>query len=211
MHSNLIKERENHLEVVAENDRLRIHEHELERQVRLLTRLVDSSVIRDSSHSIADSETMVGRPEKRFRKSEASQVDSDNLSKQEYERRQLETENETQQLTIDTMRIQLQEQKTNYVEMIDGLEHEFKTYRDVAVKEAVDRAGKVDKLEAELARVKELYRENLRDLVAARKSALESKHSVKQDSFILRSEILTLERRLEAEMEKSRFLKSSFQ
>ncbi|KAJ2823491.1 hypothetical protein FBU31_004263, partial [Coemansia sp. 'formosensis'] len=219
LHNNLIKERQNHLEVVAENDRLRIREHELERRVRVLANVSakyyeeqDSAIHFDEAHGSNDSDIVgaVGhgaRPPKRQRRHGNQQPDDeDEMDREEFERKQLEIENETLQLSIETMRIQLQEQRANYVEIIEGLTGEFKVYREVAAKEGADRTRRVEDLETELARVKGLYRENLRDLVVARKAALESKHSVKQDSLLLRSEILTLQRRLDAEMERSRFL-----
>ncbi|KAJ1998077.1 hypothetical protein GGI04_004107 [Coemansia thaxteri] len=219
MHNNLVKERQSHLEVVAENDRLRIREHELERRVRVLAnvsekyyRAQDSAVCLDSAYdgnrigSVGSSSEAI-RPPKRLRRPDAPQPDDDDdLSRDEFERKQLEIENETLQLSIETMRIQLQEQQANYVEIIEGLTSEFKAYRDTATKEEVGRMRRIEDLETELARIKDLYRENLRDLVVARKTALESKHSVKQDSLVLRSEILALQRRLDAEMERSRFL-----
>ncbi|KAJ1960641.1 Coiled-coil domain-containing protein 77 [Dipsacomyces acuminosporus] len=36
LHRSLVKERQSHLDVVAENDALRVREHELERRVRIL-------------------------------------------------------------------------------------------------------------------------------------------------------------------------------
>ncbi|KAJ2755052.1 Coiled-coil domain-containing protein 77 [Coemansia pectinata] len=222
LHTNLIKERQNHLEVVAENDRLRIREHELERRVRVLANVSakyykeqDSAIHLDGTYGNSGTNTLgavgqAARPPKRQRRPDNQQPeDQDEMDKDEFERKQLEIENETLQLSIETMRIQLQEQRANYVEIIEGLTGEFKAYRQVAAKEGSDRTRRVEDLETELARVKDLYRENLRDLVVARKAALESKHSVKQDSLLLRSEILTLQRRLDAEMERSRFLHST--
>ncbi|KAJ2441418.1 hypothetical protein GGF42_007300, partial [Coemansia sp. RSA 2424] len=219
LHSNLIKERQSHLEVVAENDRLRIREHELERRVRVLANVSeryyseqDKAIHFDEAYGSNGAEVLgeAARPPKRQRRHDDLRPDDeDDLSKDEFERRQLEIENETLQLTIETMRIQLQEQRANYVEIIEGLTGEFKAYRDVAAKEGANRSRRVEDLETELARVKGLYRENLRDLVVARKAALESKHSVKQDSLLLRSEILALQRRLDSEMERSRFLHST--
>ncbi|KAJ2489499.1 Coiled-coil domain-containing protein 77 [Coemansia sp. RSA 2050] len=216
LHTNLIKERQSHLEVVAENDRLRIREHELERRVRVLAN-VSTKYYKDQDSPIhlndADAvgaATQAARPPKRQRHHDNWQPeDEDDMDKGEFERKQLEIENETLQLSIETMRIQLQEQRANYVEIIEGLTGEFKTYREVAAQEGADRTRRVEDLETELARVKDLYRENLRDLVVARKAALESKHSVKQESLLLRSELLTLQRRLDAEMERSRFLHST--
>ncbi|KAJ2747851.1 hypothetical protein GGI20_000146 [Coemansia sp. BCRC 34301] len=217
LHTNLIKERQSHLEVVAENDRLRIREHELERRVRVLASVSeryykeqDKAIHFDEAYGSNNVDILgeAARPPKRQRHHDEmrSQEDDDDLSKDEFERKQLQIENETLQLTIETMRIQLQEQRANYAEIIEGLTGEFKAFRDVAAREGANRSRRVEGLEAELARVKELYRENLRDLVVARKTALESKHSVKQDSLLLRSEILALQRRLDAEMERSRFL-----
>ncbi|KAJ2027208.1 Coiled-coil domain-containing protein 77 [Coemansia sp. S610] len=215
LHNNLIKERQNHLEVVAENDRLRIREHELERQVRVLAN-VSAKYYEDQDSAIQlngtpGAATQAARPPKRQRHHDTARQpeDEDDMDKDEFERKQLEIENETLQLSIETMRIQLQEQRANYVEIIEGLTGEFKTYREVAAQEGADRTRRVEDLETELARVKDLYRENLRDLVVARKTALESKHSVKQESLLLRSELLTLQRRLDAEMERSRFLHST--
>ncbi|KAJ2138001.1 hypothetical protein GGH17_001317 [Coemansia sp. RSA 788] len=107
------------------------------------------------------------------------------------------------------MRIQLQEQKTNYAEIIEGLTTELKAYREANSKEEAVKTRKIEVAEAELARIKGLYRENLRDLVVARKTALESKHTIKQDNLLLRSEILGLQRRLDAEMERARFLQAT--
>ncbi|KAJ1841878.1 hypothetical protein LPJ73_005974, partial [Coemansia sp. RSA 2703] len=211
-----------HLESVAENDQLRIREHELERRVRVLASISDryykeqdEPVSRDAEgYSFTDEERHTSstgtltRPPKRQRSSGVL-YDDDDLNREEYERKQLEIENETLKLTIETMRIQLHEQKANYVEIVEGLSSEFKAYRETTTRDISDKARKVEDLESELSRIKGLYRENLRDLVVARKMALESKHSVKQDSLLLRSEILTLQRRLEAEMERSRFLQST--
>ncbi|KAJ2377619.1 hypothetical protein IW150_001273 [Coemansia sp. RSA 2607] len=222
LHASLIKERQSHLESVAENDQLRIREHELERRVRVLASISDryykeqdEPVSRDAEgYSFTDEERHTSstgtltRPPKRQRSSGVL-YDDDDLNREEYERKQLEIENETLKLTIETMRIQLHEQKTNYVEIVEGLSSEFKAYRETTARDISDKARKVEDLESELSRIKGLYRENLRDLVVARKMALESKHSVKQDSLLLRSEILTLQRRLEAEMERSRFLQST--
>ncbi|KAJ2905131.1 hypothetical protein GGI21_004206, partial [Coemansia aciculifera] len=191
--------------------------HELERRVRVLANVSekyyseqDKAIHFDDAYGNGGAGAMgeAARPPKRQRRHGDLQPgeEDDELSKDEFERKQLEIENETLQLTIETMRIQLQEQSANYVEIIEGLTDEFKAYKSVAVKEGADRSRRVEDLETELARVKELYRENLRDLVVARKAALESKHSVKQDSLLLRSEILALQRKLDVEMERSRFL-----
>ncbi|KAJ1833325.1 hypothetical protein LPJ63_002835 [Coemansia sp. RSA 2711] len=217
LHSSLIKERQNHLEVVAENDRLRIREHELERRVRILAdvsaryykeRELDiEGDTRENSPSGSPSTNATIRPQKRQRQHTINGLQTEEeMSKDEYERKQLEIENETLQLSIETMRIQLQEQKANYVEIIEGLGSELKAFKDASNDEIADKTRQLETAETELSRVKGLYRENLRDLVVARKSALESKHTVKQDNLLLRSEILALQRRLDAEMERSRFL-----
>ncbi|KAJ2499273.1 hypothetical protein GGH96_003641 [Coemansia sp. RSA 1972] len=220
LHSSLIKERQNHLEVVAENDQLRVREHELERRVRVLADVSaryykerelefenDTDYI---SPSGSPSTNATIRPQKRQRQHTISGARSDEmLEKSEYERKQLEIENETLQLSIETMRIQLQEQKTNYAEIIEGLTTELKAYREANSKEEAVKTRKIEVAEAELARIKGLYRENLRDLVVARKTALESKHTIKQDNLLLRSEILGMQRRLDAEMERARFLQAT--
>ncbi|KAJ2723360.1 hypothetical protein GGI07_002713 [Coemansia sp. Benny D115] len=219
MHSSLAEERKSHLEVVAENDKLRVREYELERRVRLLVNIaeryyksLDGAVGKDTRNYRTDDTTTstedTPRPHKRQRSHSVSRDDS-GLTRDSYEREQLAIENETLKLSIEMMRIQLQEQKANYEEMFEGLSSEFKAYRDVATKSAAEKTRKVEDLEAELARIRGLYRENLRDLVIARKTALETKHSVKQDSLLLRSEILALQRRLDAEMERSRFLQTA--
>ncbi|KAJ2706908.1 Coiled-coil domain-containing protein 77 [Coemansia sp. IMI 203386] len=218
LHASLIKERQTHLETVAENDRLRIREHELERRVRVLANIstryykeqeaaVSGDAYERQEAEFTPSTDSSARPHKRQR-SLGVPHDEDEMSASEFACKELEIENETLQLSIETMRIQLQEQKANYAEIIEGLSAELKSSRDDSAKEAADRARKIEDLEAELSRIKGLYRENLRDLVVARKAALESKHSVKQDSLLLRSEILTLQRRLDVEMERSRFLQS---
>ncbi|KAJ2480482.1 hypothetical protein IWW56_002426 [Coemansia sp. RSA 2131] len=220
LHSSLIKERQNHLEVVAENDQLRVREHELERRVRVLAdvsaryykerELEFGNDTDDISPSGSPSTNATIRPQKRQRQHTISGARSDEmLEKSEYERKQLEIENETLQLSIETMRIQLQEQKTNYAEIIEGLTTELKAYREANNKEEAVKTRKIEVAEAELARIKGLYRENLRDLVVARKTALESKHTIKQDNLLLRSEILALQRRLDAEMERARFLQAT--
>ncbi|KAJ2884215.1 hypothetical protein FB639_002005, partial [Coemansia asiatica] len=219
LHASLIKERQTHLETVAENDRLRIREHELDRRVRVLANIstryykeqeaaVTADAYERQEAGLTPSTDRSVRPHKRQR-SLGMPHDEDEMSASDFACKELEIENETLQLSIETMRIQLQEQKANYAEIIEGLTAELKSSRDAAAREAADRTRKVENLETELSRIKGLYRENLRDLVIARKSALESKHSVKQDSLLLRSEILTLQRRLDAEMERSRFLQSS--
>ncbi|KAI9503287.1 hypothetical protein GGI25_002806 [Coemansia spiralis] len=219
LHSSLITERQNHLEVVAENDQLRIREHELERRVRVLANVSaryykeqERAAPNEDYHASSISETQspdaMARPYKRQRQRDSLHVDDD-MSKEEYDKKQLEIDNETLQLSIETMRIQLQEQKANYKEIVEGLTSEFKTYREATTKENAEKARKIDSLEAELAKIKDLYRENLRDLIVARKEAQESRHNVKQESLLLRSEILTLQRRLDAEMEKSRFLQTA--
>ncbi|KAJ2794223.1 hypothetical protein H4R20_006299 [Coemansia guatemalensis] len=219
MHNALIKERQSHLEVVAENDRLRVREHELERRVKLLANVsacyykdqelpAASDNRRSSPPPSPSTNATIRPPQKRQRQHSHSALSpgEEDMSKDEYERRQLEIENEALQLSIETMRIQQQEQKSNYTEIIEGLVAELKAYKDSSSSEAADKTRRIEHLESELARIKGLYRENLRDLVVARKTALESKHSVKQDSLVLRSEILALQRRLDAEMERSRFL-----
>ncbi|KAI8324607.1 hypothetical protein GQ54DRAFT_296113 [Martensiomyces pterosporus] len=222
LHRSLVKERQSHLDVVAENDALRIREHELERRVRILATVSakyyndnGSSISRNGSYSHDHSESShapaiaaAARPHKRQRQAQDA-TSADDLSHDEFLRKQLEIENESLQLSIETMRIQLQEQKTNYAEIIEGLNSEFTAYREATAKDMAGKTRRIQDLEAELDRVKGLYRENLRDLVVARKTALESKHSVKQDSLLLRSEILALQRRLDAEMEKSKFLQST--
>ncbi|KAJ1943044.1 hypothetical protein FBU59_003025 [Linderina macrospora] len=175
LNRSLITERQTHLNSVAENDRLRIREHELERRLQILTDTANSKVNGGEQRS----------------------------------KEELEAENETLKLTVETMRIQMQEQKSNSSEIIDGLMAEFKAFRETAAKEAAENEGRAEQVEMELERVKGLYRENLRDLVNARKTAVDSKHSVKQESLLLRAEILALQRRLEAEIEKSKFLQST--
>ncbi|KAJ2651313.1 hypothetical protein IWW40_001804 [Coemansia sp. RSA 1250] len=219
LHSSLVKERQNHLEVVAENDRLRIREHELERRVSILADVSaryykeqDLSVDYDSPNTLSESPSTNAtiRPHKRQRQHTLSAANPDKSTEREdTERKELEIENETLQLSIETMRIQLHEQKANYSEIIDGLLSELKAHKEASLSESADQARKVESLESELDRIKALYRENLRDLVDARKSALESKHAVKQDNLLMRSEILALQRRLDAEMERSRFLHAS--
>ncbi|KAJ2342223.1 hypothetical protein IWW50_006340 [Coemansia erecta] len=220
LHSSLIKERQNHLEVVAENDELRVREHELERRVRVLAdvsaryykerELEFDGDADDNSPSGSPSTNATIRPQKRQRQHTIGGArPGEAPDKDDYERKQLEIENETLQLSIETMRIQLQEQKTNYVEIIEGLTSELKAYREASNDEAADKTRKIEAAESELARIKGLYRENLRDLVVARKTALESKHTVKQDNLLLRSEILALQRRLDAEMERARFLQAT--
>ncbi|KAJ2454002.1 hypothetical protein EV183_001842 [Coemansia sp. RSA 2336] len=219
LHSSLVKERQNHLEVVAENDRLRIREHELERRVSILADVSaryykeqDLSVDYDSPNSPSESPSTNAtiRPHKRQRQHTLSSGNADKTAEREdTERKELEIENETLQLSIETMRIQLHEQKANYSEIIDGLLSELKAHKEASLSESADQSRKVETLETELDRIKALYRENLRDLVDARKSALESKHAVKQDNLLMRSEILALQRRLDAEMERSRFLHAS--
>ncbi|KAJ1936097.1 hypothetical protein EC988_008292 [Linderina pennispora] len=176
LNRSLIIERQTHLNSVAENDRLRIREHELERHIHDLT---TASEGRDPNGG------------------EQRSIE------------ELDVENETLRLTVETMRIQMQEHKTNSSEIVDGLMAEFKTFRETAAKEAAESEARAGQVEAELERVKDLYRENLRDLVAARKTALDSKHSVKQESLLLRAEILALQRQLEAEIEKSKFLETA--
>ncbi|KAJ1796627.1 hypothetical protein LPJ59_003635, partial [Coemansia sp. RSA 2399] len=229
MHGSLVKERQDHLEVVAENDKLRVREHELERRVRLLANVstkyykereaAGSSNYR-AAHSVSEtlSSDATAPPSKRQRhrrsvyaeeeEDEEDGDDDDGLGKDEFDRKQLEIDNETLQLSIETMRIQIQEQKSNYKEIIEGLGSEFKAYREASAKESAEKLRRIEALEAELAKIKGLYRENLRDLIVSRKEAQASKHSIKQESLLLRSEILTLQRRLDAEMERSRFLHS---
>ncbi|KAJ1728016.1 Coiled-coil domain-containing protein 77 [Coemansia biformis] len=221
LHSSLVKERQNHLEVVAENDRLRIREHELERRVKVLADVSaqyykeqDIAVGGDDDHELSQpgspSTSATLRPPKRHRQNTRSGPQAEAAAERgAFERQQLAIDNETLQLSIETMRIQLQEQKTNYAEIVDGLVGELKAYRDASLGESADRRRRTEDLESELTRIKGLYRENLRDLVVARKSALESKHSVRQDNLLLRSEILALQRRLDAEMERSRFLQAT--
>ncbi|KAJ2159117.1 hypothetical protein GGF46_003272 [Coemansia sp. RSA 552] len=214
LHSSLVKERRSHLEAVAENDRLRIREHELDRRVRLLAD-VSARYYEDRdgvpSPSASPSTTATLRPQKRPRQKSLSSphADEDAISRTEYERRQLEIENESLQLSIETMRIQLHEQKANYAEIIDGLTGELHAYKAASAKASADRLRRSEALEAEVARIKGLYRENLRDLVAAQRTALDSKHSVKQDNLVLRSEILALQRRLDVELERGRFLQTT--
>ncbi|KAJ2093148.1 hypothetical protein IW138_000440 [Coemansia sp. RSA 986] len=229
MHGSLVKERQDHLEVVAENDKLRVREHELERRVRLLANVStkyykerEAAAADDyhAAHSVSGtiSSDATAPPSKRQRHRDSVYADDyeaedgddndDGLSKNEYDRKQLEIDNETLQLSIETMRIQIQEQKSNYKEIVEGLNSEFKAYREAAAKESADKLRRIEALETELAKIKGLYRENLRDLIVSRKEAAASKHSIKQESLLLRSEILTLQRRLDAEMERSRFLHS---
>ncbi|KAJ2400488.1 hypothetical protein GGI23_002001 [Coemansia sp. RSA 2559] len=221
MHGSLVKERQAHLEVVAENDKLRVREHELERRVRLLAnvsakyykeREAAGSNNYHAAHSVSEtlSSDATSPPSKRqrHRSSVYAEDDDDGLDKDEFDRKQLEIDNETLQLSIETMRIQIQEQKSNYKEIIEGLGSEFKAYREASAKESAEKLRRIEALEAELAKIKGLYRENLRDLIVSRKEAQASKHSIKQESLLLRSEILTLQRRLDAEMERSRFLHS---
>ncbi|KAJ2551200.1 hypothetical protein EV175_003779, partial [Coemansia sp. RSA 1933] len=217
MHSSLVKERQDHLEVVAENDKLRVREHELERRVRLLasvsTKYYEERNTYHATHSVSEtlgSDTTAPPPKRQRhrRTAYAEEEEEDGLSKDEFDRKQLELDNDTLQLSIETMRIQIQEQKSNYKEIIEGLNTEFKAYRDATARESAEKLRRIEALETELAKIKGLYRENLRDLIISRKEAQASKHSIKQESLLLRSEILTLQRRLDAEMERSRFLHS---
>ncbi|KAJ2715148.1 Coiled-coil domain-containing protein 77 [Coemansia spiralis] len=216
LHGSLIKERQNHLEVVAENDRLRIREHELERRVKVLADVsaryykeLDIAADADEhSQPGSPSTTATLHPQKRLRQTTRAATLSDTVPEQQ-RRQQLEIDNETLQLSIETMRIQLQEQKTNYAEIIEGLVAELQAYKEASLEESAERRRRTEDLEAELDRIKGLYRENLRDLVVARKSALESKHNVRQDNLLLRAEILALQRRLDAEMERARFLQAT--
>ncbi|KAJ2607148.1 hypothetical protein GGH99_002287 [Coemansia sp. RSA 1285] len=244
LNASLVKERQDHLEVVADNDRLRVREHELERRVRVLANVSaryyanqhDAAVrgsdgygaaLRSASETTGSDATR--RPLKRQRNRDSLYMDGnddydgvedggddgdgdgdddDSLTKDQYDRKQLEIDNETLQLSIETMRIQIGEQKSNYKEIIEGLNTEFKEYRAATAKESADKLRRIEALEAELAKIKGLYRENLRDLIVSRKEAQASKHSSKQESLLLRSEILTLQRRLDVEMERARFLRS---
>ncbi|KAJ1893798.1 hypothetical protein LPJ66_005551 [Kickxella alabastrina] len=219
LRNSLINERQSHLEAVAENDQLLIREHELKHRVRVLAGIsemyykqqdaaVTNSEFENTGHKDANDTAAKSHSYKQQRPLGVAH-DEDDMTKNEFDYKQLQIENETLQMTIETMRIQLQEQKNNYAGISEGISNDFKAYRDVAAKEAADKTRKIEELETELDRIKGLYRENLRDLIIARKAALESKHSVKHDSLLLRSEIVTLQRRLDAEMERSRFLHNS--
>ncbi|KAJ2762503.1 hypothetical protein IWQ56_005027 [Coemansia nantahalensis] len=175
----------------------------------LLNKLMGGGIPDDLSQPGSPNTSVTLRPQKRRpRQNTHAGLPSDAAATPEHQQ-QLEIDNETLQLSIETMRIQLQEQKANYTEIIDGLVAELQAHKDAALREAADRRRRTEDLEAELARIKGLYRENLRDLVVARKTAPESKHSVRQDNMLLRSEILALQRRPDAEMERARFLQTT--
>ncbi|KAJ1673548.1 hypothetical protein EV182_005019 [Spiromyces aspiralis] len=202
----LIRERQKHLSVVAENDRLRISRHEDRKMIGYLM-----SRMHESHEHSSISDEIFNENNKRRRTDQPQRNEDDGES----DAGTLKIELETLRLAVDTLKMQLDEQATmtdsrkNNEEIIQGLREELDRCLDQSLAEKQRLVDELEESREQQHKVRTRYRENLAELLDARKQNMRNAQAVQQDRFVMRAEILELQARLDAEVKRNQFIEKS--
>ncbi|PVV04619.1 hypothetical protein BB560_000885 [Smittium megazygosporum] len=183
--NSLIEERRNHLQVVAINDKLKIKLQKKNSQIEYLASKINESQLlideRDSTF-------------KNKRNRSEYQGENSNSIASDTKMQDLLIENETLSLSVETMRIQLEEQKLNFDEMISSLRLELQNVKDTERAKNIELSRKIEESTLRVYNIQSLYRENVKEMLELRKLVGDNKRLIDEDQFILRSKILSLEK-----------------
>ncbi|OMJ26298.1 hypothetical protein AYI70_g283 [Smittium culicis] len=170
----LLEERKNHLAVVADNDKLKTQ-------------------VNPADYENTPSSSNYHRKRARNTTTEYDYSDDLTIKKLDSKTKDILIENETLNMTVDVLKIQLEEQKANFNEMISSLTSDLENIKSTERVKNNELMHQVETATTRLYNIQSLYRENIKEMLAIRKSLNDTSRFIDHDHHILNSKINKLQ------------------
>ncbi|OMJ13119.1 hypothetical protein AYI69_g9130 [Smittium culicis] len=170
----LLEERKNHLAVVADNDKLKTQ-------------------VNPADYENTPSSSNYHRKRARNTSAEYDYSDDLTMKKLDSKTKDILIENETLNMTVDVLKIQLEEQKVNFNEMISSLSSDLENIKSTERVKNNELMHQVETATTRLYNIQSLYRENIKEMLAIRKSLNDTSRFIDHDHHILISKINKLQ------------------
>ncbi|OMH79979.1 hypothetical protein AX774_g6595 [Zancudomyces culisetae] len=191
----LVEERQNNFKALEAVDRLKVKVQRKSRQVKYLV-----AVNKELQRNFGDQALDLGQIFTSKTKNE-----DDGLAKGRLEdpkTQDLLIENETLVLSAETLKIQLDEQKRGYEEIVNGLKDKIKSMRSDEKSRTLALKQELEEMTLKYYNIQAMYRENIRETLLAKKESSLNRVSLDENQTIMKWKVLELRSQIDDKNQK---------